>query len=193
VAVRGASLALGYRQAGELRPAADAGGWLDTGDAGAVLPDGNQVLGPASQVLPGAGFTVPLALIDAAFRYSPYVRSAVTSASAGGDLGALLDLDFATIARWAATKGISYRSRTALLESDAVGRLLEDELEQANARLTAQGLPIVRSISLAPARFTPGIEINALGSPRRVPEADSVHNPAVTTSAIGDKEAHHAL
>jgi long-chain acyl-CoA synthetase len=180
--VRGESVCLGYRSQGRVRPANGTGGWLETGDTCDTGDAGVRVLGPREDLVAIAGAAVSLNLVDAALRYSPYIRSAITTVSDDGSLEAVLDLDFGSLARWATASGISYRTPGALLESDAVSRLLQTELEQANDRLRRRGLPPVRTLAVAPERLRTGVELTPVGSSRQRPVGDTAERE--TTNAL---------
>jgi long-chain acyl-CoA synthetase len=167
VLVRGASVCAGYRSEGRVQAARRQDGWLETGDVGVEHEGGIRVLGARHDIHQSPAGPVPLTLIDAVLRYSPYIRAAITTPHAKtGDLEAYVDCDFASLARWATSTKVTYRSPAALLESDAVARLFEDEKELTNRRLERRSLPTIGSIAVAAARLGGGV-ITPIGSVRR--------------------------
>lgn len=165
--VRGDAVCTGYRRQGKVHPAVDDDGWLDTGDLGAEAGEGIRVFGERADIVDEPGGRIPLSLIDAVLRYSPYVRVAITApAGRGGGLEARVVADLGSIARWATAHGVSYRSPAALAESDGVTQLFKEELVEANRRLERRSLRPIESIAVATAPLEAGV-VTPTGSVRR--------------------------
>lgn len=166
VLIRGDCVCAGYRDEVGITAARADDGWLDTGDVGVEHEGGIRVLGARRDIVDGATGRVPLTLVDAVLRYSPYIRAAITRRGDSGDLEAYVDCDFASLARWATARGVTYRSPGALLESEQVAALFKGEQDLTNIRLERRSLPAIASISVASARLAEGV-ITPVGSVRR--------------------------
>lgn len=166
VLVRGPAVGGAYRKNGQICTAVDSDGWLDTGDVGIVGTEYLRVMGHRTDVVQLPEGSASLALVDSTLRYSPYIRSACSVVSAQR-IDAVLDLDFGSIASWATSNGISYRTPAALVETEAVNQLLQQELQEANGRLQRQEMPAVRSIAVTQERFAVGLDVTPVGSVRR--------------------------
>jgi long-chain acyl-CoA synthetase len=148
--------------------AKSAGGWLPTHDAGRQDGDDLLLVGRSADLveLPG-GDRVSLTRIDAALRASPYIRSAATLPASDGGLVAVLDVDFESVARWANSTGISFRTPAALRESEDVLRMLDQEVTAVNAHLVSSGLPRITAVSLSQRPFAVGRELAPTWAVRR--------------------------
>lgn len=110
--------------------AADADGWVSTGDLGTTDGDRLTVLDRVDDVLVLAGTPISPSAVEACLRSSRYVEDAVVlpaSASATG-LSVLVVLDPRTTAAWAEQERLVVSSYEALTQAPEVGDLVRREL-----------------------------------------------------------------
>jgi long-chain acyl-CoA synthetase len=141
---------------------------LTVDDLGTAVESGIRLLGrPADVVDTDGRGRIPLAAVEAALRFSPYIRAAAVNADALGALTAVLDLDFEFVARWANVVGLAFRTPAALRESDDVLGMVASEVHAANQRLASRGMPAVASFAIASRPFVVGRELSPSWSVRR--------------------------
>ena len=135
--VRGPDLFAGYWRDPEATAAAFREGWLATGDvvertsAGAIrLVDRRKDL-----VITAGGKNVSPGQIETVLRASPYVSDAVVFGEGRKYLGALIEMDYETVAEWARGRGLTHTGYASLAAHPEVTRLLDAELRRANAAL----------------------------------------------------------
>lgn len=114
-------------------PVQSAGGWLDTGDHGAIDDTGRVIIHAASQdVLHRPGQPdVALADVEGRLRLSPYIGEAVALAGAEG-VAALIQIELGAVVDWALRRGIPGATFPALAASPDVVKLIGDEVDHAN-------------------------------------------------------------
>ncbi|MFN0306160.1 MAG: AMP-dependent synthetase/ligase [Burkholderiales bacterium] len=116
-------------------------GWIRTGDIGewtaAESPARSlRLLDRARDfIVTAGGKTLSPSFIENILRSSPYVGEAIVFGHNRKYLTALIEIDFDTVADWARANGIIYTGFTNLVESAGVVRLIQGEVERANAEL----------------------------------------------------------
>jgi long-chain acyl-CoA synthetase len=137
VLVRGPDLFAGYWRDEAATAAAYRDGWLLTGDVGERLPDGAlRLVDRRKDLLITAGGTnVSPAQIETRLRASPYIGEAAVFGEGRKYLAALVELDYETTAEWARARGLTHTGYASLAAHPAVLRLLEAEIDAANADL----------------------------------------------------------
>jgi long-chain acyl-CoA synthetase len=156
ILVRTPGLFLGYLgdEAGAGR-AVDAEGWLRTGDRGSIGPDGQlRVADRAGDVgvLAGGAPFAPRP-IENRIKASPYVREAVVVGDGREGVVALIDVNTASVARWADTHEIPFSGHRDLAAQDRVYDLVAGVLAEVNAELArdpALAPGVVRRFALLP-------------------------------------------
>jgi long-chain acyl-CoA synthetase len=117
----------------------DAEGWLATGDAGFLRPDGQLVLvdraGDIGTLAGGARFAPRR--IETRIKASPYVREALAIGDGRDFLCALVDIEAGAAGRWADAQGIPYTGHADLASREEVYGLIGAVLAEANAALAA--------------------------------------------------------
>ncbi|WP_199225115.1 long-chain fatty acid--CoA ligase [Limnohabitans sp. 2KL-51] len=130
-------------------------GWLATGDAGYLEPDGDLVvLGRVSEVVyTASGERFVPNYIENRIKFSPYVRNAAVVGAGRERLCALVCIDFDSVGHWAEQRGFAYTSYAELSQLPAVLDLLQDAIKHVNTVLKPE-LRVNRFVSL-PKDFDP--------------------------------------
>lgn len=155
VLVRSASVFPGYHDNAAATEGAFRDGWLATGDAGYLEPNGDLVvLGRVSEVVHTAGGEryVPN-YIENRIKFSPYVRNAAVVGAGRDFLCALVCIDLEAVGHWAEQRGISYTSYAELSQQPAVLELLAGAVQHVNGVL--KPALAVRRICSLPKDFDP--------------------------------------
>ena len=144
ILVAGDSVFLGYYKNPEATARALDDGWLRTGDAGLLEPDGHLVmidrLTDVLRMADGSRFSP--ALIENKLKFSPFVREAVVVGEERPYVVALIQIDMGNVGSWAEThrlpfttfKDLSGKSEVAALIAEAVARVNQGVPEAARIR-----------------------------------------------------------
>jgi long-chain acyl-CoA synthetase len=137
VLVRGPDLFVGYWRDAEATAATYRDGWLTTGDLAERLPDGALRLVDRKKdiLITAGGKNVSPSQIETCLRASPFISEAAVFGEGRKYLAALVELDGETVAEWARDRGLVHTGYASLAAHPEVLRLLESEIEQANAAL----------------------------------------------------------
>jgi long-chain acyl-CoA synthetase len=124
-------------------------GWLHTGDAGYLEPDGHLVvLGRLSEVVHTAqGERYIPNYIENRLKFSPWVKDVAVLGSGRDWLGAIVCIDRETVGHWAELRGISYMSYADLSQKPEVIALVQQAIRHVNETLP-EPLKIRRFVSL---------------------------------------------
>jgi len=144
ILVAGESVFLGYYKNPEATARALDDGWLRTGDAGLLEPDGHLVMiDRVTDVLRMAdGSRFSPALIENKLKFSPFVREAVVVGEERPYVVALIQIDMGNVGSWAEThrlpfttfKDLSGKPEVAALIAEAVARVNQGVPEAARIR-----------------------------------------------------------
>ncbi|HJR05603.1 MAG TPA: AMP-binding protein [Methylomirabilota bacterium] len=144
ILVAGESVFLGYYKNPEATARALDDGWLHTGDAGLLEPDGHLVMiDRVTDVLRMAdGSRFSPALIENKLKFSPFVREAVVVGEERPYVVALIQIDMGNVGSWAEThrlpfttfKDLSGKPEVAALIGEAVARVNQSVPEAARIR-----------------------------------------------------------
>jgi len=144
ILVAGESVFLGYYKNPEATARALDDGWLRTGDAGLLEPDGHLVMiDRVTDVLRMAdGSRFSPALIENKLKFSPFVREAVVVGEERPYVVALIQIDMGNVGSWAEThrlpfttfKDLSGKPEVAALIAEAVARVNQSVPEAARIR-----------------------------------------------------------
>lgn len=112
-------------------------GWLHSGDAGRLTPDGHlQVIDRLSDVMKNArGETFSPQYIENRVKFSPYIREAVAFGDGQEDVTAFLNIDPLTAGQWAEKHQLAYSTYMDLSGKPELADLIRREVEEANTRL----------------------------------------------------------
>ncbi|BAT58540.1 long-chain-fatty-acid--CoA ligase FadD15 [Variibacter gotjawalensis] len=124
-------------------------GWLHTGDAGYLEPDGHLVvLGRVSEVVHTAkGERYIPNYIENRLKFSPYVKDAAVLGKDRDRLAAIVCIDKDAVGLWAEQRGISYMSYADLAQNDQVNALIADAVRHVN-RTLPEGLQLKQFVCL---------------------------------------------
>jgi long-chain acyl-CoA synthetase len=134
---RSPAVFLGYYKNEEATREALAGGWLHSGDAGTINPDGHlEVFDRLKDVLrlsDGTQFSPQH--LENRLKFSPYVKEAVVIGKDRPFLAALVCIDGRTVGTWAEKRKISYTTYTDLASRAEVYDLVQREIGRVNETL----------------------------------------------------------
>ena len=126
--------------------ARNAEGWFHTGDAGYLGDDGHLRIIDRMKYI-GAlkdGSAYAPKLLENRLKFIPYIKEAVAFGDGREMVCALIDIDMASVGRWADKKSISYTGHADLASQDEVYGLIADCIASVNADL-AQEPTLVKS------------------------------------------------
>ena len=137
ILLRSGSIFSGYYQNEAATAEALQDGWLRTGDAGYVEPDGHLVvLGRVSEVVHTAkGERYIPNYIENRLKFSPYIKDAAVLGKGRDTLAALVCIDKETVGHWAELRGISYISYADLSQKPEVRELIAAAVRRVNETL----------------------------------------------------------
>lgn len=124
-------------------------GWLCTGDAGYLEPDGQLVvLGRVAEVVrTGAGDRFIPGFIENRLKFSQYVRDAAVVGAGRAYLSAIVCIDMEAVGHWAQTNAVSYTSYADLSQKPEVRDLVAGVVRHVN-ELQPPALRIKRFVNL---------------------------------------------
>lgn len=124
-------------------------GWLKTGDAGYLDPDGDLVvLGRVSEVVrTAAGERFIPNFIENRIKFSPHVRNVAVIGAGRDMLTAIVCIDYEAVGHWAERRSITYGSYAELSQKEEVYALVEGVLAHVNT-MQPEALRIRRFVNL---------------------------------------------
>jgi long-chain acyl-CoA synthetase len=137
IMIRSGSVFSGYFNQEEATRETLEDGWLHTGDAGYIEPDGHLVvLGRLSDVVHTAkGERYIPNYIENRLKFSPYVKDAAVLGSGRDALSAIICIDREAVGLWAELRGISYISYADLSQKPQVVALIAAAVKHINSTL----------------------------------------------------------
>ncbi|MFT3820200.1 MAG: AMP-binding protein [Rubrivivax sp.] len=137
ILIRSGSVFKGYHHNDEATREALQDGWLHTGDAGYLEPDGHLVvLGRLSEVVHTAqGERYIPNYIENRLKFSPWVKDVAVLGKGRDRLAAIVCIDKEPVGHWAELRGISYMSYADLSQKPEVIELVKAAVERVNATL----------------------------------------------------------
>lgn len=135
--VKGPGLFIGYLNKPEETREALRDGWLYTGDIVELREDGRLALVDRKKEIlnTSGGKSISPAQIENELRRSPYISEAAVCGDGRKYLVALIEVDRVAMMDWAKDRDASVREYADLCSSEAVIRLIEQEVAKANQRL----------------------------------------------------------
>jgi long-chain acyl-CoA synthetase len=149
ILVRSGSIFSGYFNNPESTAKTLIDGWLHTGDAGYVEPDGHLVvLGRLAEVVyTSKGERYIPNYIENRIKFSPYVRDVAVIGAGRDALTAIVCIDSEAVGHWAEVRGIAYISYADLSQKPEVRKLVLEEIRRVN-RVLPEPLQIRRFANL---------------------------------------------
>lgn len=137
ILIRSGSVFKGYYKQDEATAKALVDGWLHTGDAGYLEPDGHLVvLGRLSDVVHTAkGERYIPNYIENRLKFSPYIKDVAVLGAGRETLGAIVCIDMEPVGHWAELRGISYMSYADLSQRPPVIELIALAVQKLNTTL----------------------------------------------------------
>lgn len=113
-----------------------ADGYLKTGDVGRVDASGELSIVDRKKaiIITSGGKNIAPSEIENALRDSPYIREAIVVGEARKFVGAMIQIDFETVGRWASENDIAYTTYKSLAHNDEVRALIGEVVDQVNTR-----------------------------------------------------------
>jgi len=136
--VRGPGVFVGYyKQDDATREAITADGWLKTGDAGLIDPQGQLAIIDRARDVGKLADGAPFApqFIENKLKFSPFIREAVAFGDGRPFIAAMIAIDLSTIGNWAERRGLAYTSFMDLSRKAEVAGLILDEIAKINLTL----------------------------------------------------------
>ena len=149
ILLRGDNIFDGYFQNPKASAEALQDGWLHTGDAGQIEPDGQLVvLGRVSEVVEKRDGTRFIATyLENRLKFSAYIKDAAIIGKGRDMLVAIICIDFQAVGQWAQEHGVPYTSYAELSQQPRIYDLIAGEIADVNAHLP-HGLSIDRFVNL---------------------------------------------
>lgn len=149
IMIRSGSVFAGYYRNEQATHESLEDGWLHTGDAGYVEPDGQLVvLGRLSEVVHTAqGERYIPNYIENRLKFSPWIKDVAVLGKGRDWLGAIVCIDRETVGHWAELRGISYMSYADLSQKPEVIELVRQAVAHVNETLP-DALKVRRLVSL---------------------------------------------
>lgn len=150
ILIRSASVFYGYADNPDATAKAlTPDGWLFTGDAGRIEPNGDLVvLGRVSELVEtGSGERFIPSFIENRLKFSPYVRNVAVLGAGRDVLTAIVCIDYEATGYWAEQRSISYSSYAELSQKSEVIKLIREEIAKINV-LQPDGLKIRSFVNL---------------------------------------------
>ncbi len=136
--IRGPGVFVGYyKQDDVTRETVSADGWLRTGDAAVIDPQGQLAIIDRAKDVGRLSDGTPFApqFIENKLKFSPFIREAVAFGDGRGFVTTMIAIDMQTVGNWAERKGLPYTSFMDLARKPEVARLIVEEVAKINTTL----------------------------------------------------------
>jgi long-chain acyl-CoA synthetase len=136
--LRGPGVFLGYyKQDDTTREVITPDGWLKTGDAGFIDPQGQLAIIDRAKDVGKLADGTPFApqFIENKLKFSPFIREAVAFGDARPFVAAMIAIDFSTVGNWSERRGVAFTSFMDLSHKPEVAKLIAEEVAKINATL----------------------------------------------------------
>jgi long-chain acyl-CoA synthetase len=112
------------------------GGWLRTGDIVEVLDNGEITVVDRKKaiIITAGGKTIAPSEIENALKDSEFIKEAIVVGEAKKYLGAIIQVDFDNVGRWARDKALAYTNYKSLSQLAEVHELVERVVNETNKR-----------------------------------------------------------
>jgi long-chain acyl-CoA synthetase len=167
-------------------------GWLRTGDAGLLDPDGHLVIldraKDVSHLEDGTVFAPQY--VENKLKFSPYIKEAVAIGHERPYVAAMVNIDPEVVGNWAQRRQVAYSGYTDLAQNARVSDLVADEIRRVNA-LLAPALRVQRFVVLHKELDPDDAEITRTRKVRRrfvaekyAPIIEALYDPAAPEIAV---------
>ena len=114
-------------------------GWLKTGDAGYIDPDGHLlIIGRKEDIIRNkSGEAFSPDFIETRLKFSPYIKEAVIFGESRPFITAMINIDLGNVGNWAEDRMIPYTTYMDLAQQSAVEELILKEVRMVNEQLPA--------------------------------------------------------
>ncbi|MFH1117723.1 MAG: AMP-binding protein, partial [Pseudomonadota bacterium] len=137
ILIKGPTVFAGYYKNEEATRKALRNEWLNTGDQGLLDEDGHLIMidrmKDVMELTDGTKFSPQL--IENKLKFSVYISEAVVVGKNRPYVGAMINIDMATVGKWAENRKLTYTTYTDLSQKDEVYDLIAGEVAQANKSL----------------------------------------------------------
>jgi len=115
----------------------DSAGWLRTGDIVEVLDNGEITVVDRKKaiIITAGGKNIAPSEIENALKDSEFIKEAIVVGEARKYLGAIIQVDFDNVGRWARDKALAYTNYKSLSQLPEVHELVERIVNETNKRL----------------------------------------------------------
>lgn len=134
--LRGGMVFKGYYKSPEATAATVIDGWLHTGDVVQPVDGALRIVDRLKDIMITAGGkNLTPSEIENTMKGSPFIKECVIVADARRFVGALVQIDFESVAQWAQTRGLLFTHFRSLVEHPEVRALVQREIDAGNAGL----------------------------------------------------------
>jgi long-chain acyl-CoA synthetase len=136
--IKGPGVFVGYyKQDDATRETRTPDGWLKTGDAGIIDPQGQLAIIDRAKDVGKLTCGTPFApqFIENKLKFSPYIREAVAFGNGHGFVASMIAIDLGTVGAWAERRGLAYTSFMDLSRKPQIAELIVQEVSKINASL----------------------------------------------------------
>ncbi len=112
-------------------------GWLRTGDAAVIDPQGQLAIIDRAKDVGRLADGTPFApqFIENKLKFSPFIREAVAFGNDRDVVAAMIAIDMETVGNWAERRGVAYTSFMDLARKPEIAGLVVEEVQKINATL----------------------------------------------------------
>jgi len=134
--IRGDMVFAGYYKNPEATAQAIVDGWLHTGDVVREERGQIKIVDRLKDIMITAGGkNLTPSEIENTMKASPYIKECIIVAEGRKFVGALVQIDYETVAKWAEARRLPFTHFRSLVETPQVRELIDLEIGQGNARL----------------------------------------------------------
>ena len=134
--MRGDPIFVGYFKDEEATRKTVVNGWLHTGDVAALDEDGHLSIIDRKKdiIITSGGKNIAPSEIENALKVSPYIKEAIVIGEGRNYLGALIQIDFENVGKWATDHRLPYTNFKNLSANPKVRALIKEEVDAVNNR-----------------------------------------------------------
>ena len=134
--VKGEMVFVGYYKNPEATLQTVQNGWLHTGDVVREEQGQLRIVDRLKDIMITAGGkNLTPSEIENAMKASPFIKECIVVAERRKFVGALIQIDYETVGKWAESRRIAYTHFRSLVENPAVKELIQQEVNAGNQRL----------------------------------------------------------